>query len=325
MKHQTLFATCAMACAALLPGAAHAIVITPDPLTGPAYSEIEVKKSALTSTTTVDPNGQNVTSNNGSSFGNSRFGASYSTSSYTGALSTNVGFVYESFGANATVFGQTNSVLSSAVYAVTNGSTQTANIYNNIYVFGNQIRNDARDGGEFPNKISLAKYEVQVPGLSASETFYIGPVPLTVTANVKVGAEQTAQGRFWVDGVSGTLNQGTWVAVNATGGFGTSSWGAGVTISNLRLLDASLPLTATARFYDHITSACNQYLYINANYGVSLKELSGEVGLYAKAFFATYTRKIADWPGFSQYFPILKYEGSVWSGTCFPKPPAPVR
>jgi hypothetical protein len=320
MKCKSFITSCVLGCASLLPGAAHATIT--DSLTGP--SDIEVRQSALTATTTVDPNLQNVQSYRNNGFGNSRFGASYTASSYSGALGTNVAFVYQYAAADATVFGTAKNVLSDQVYSVTNGTAQTANIYNNIYALGNQIRNDTRPGGDYVNGVALSSFSQSL--YKASQTFSIGPVPITVSAEIFAGAGQTAKGRFWVDGVSGELSQYGKVWVDAKGGVGVSWAGGGVSVNNLALVNASLPLKSTARFYDYnYNGACSEYIWIDANYGLSLQELSGEVRLWARMVFWSDDYTIAKWPGFRQDFTMLKYSGSAWSGTCFPKPAAPVR
>ena len=321
MKRKPLFAVFAAACAALLPGAANAT--TTDDLTGP--SDIGTTQSALTATTTVDPNAQYVTSSRSNGFGNSRFGASYSLSSFTGSYTTNATLVSQSASADATVFGATKNLLSDGVYAFTNGDAQTANIYNYIYAAGYQVRNDTRSGAEFPNGISLSSFSQNL-WKSGDQTFWIGPVPVTVSAEVFAGAGQDARGHFWVDGVSGQLNQYAKLWANAKGGIGVSWAGGGVSVNNLSLVNAGLPLDANARFFDYYGyGACNQYQWLTANYGLSLQELSGEIRLWAKALFWSDDYQIAKWPGFRQDFTMLSYAGSVWSGTCFPKPAAPIK
>jgi hypothetical protein len=320
MQRKSLVLACVMACGALLPAAAHATIT--DSLTGP--SDIEVRQSALTATTTVDPNAQFVTSYRNNGFGNSRFGASYTATSWAGALGTNVAFVYDYASADATVFGSTQNMLSDAVYAVTNGNTQTANLYDNIYAFGYQVRNDSRAGGEFPNGVALSSFSQNL-WKSGDQTFYIGPIPVTVSAEVFAGAGQTAQGHFWVDGVSGTLSQYAKLWANAKGGVGVSWAGGGVSVNNLSLVNASLPLTATARFNDYNYNGCSEWLSLSANYGLSLQELSGEVRIWGKMLFWSDDYKIASWPGLRQDFNMLNYSGWAWSGTCFPKPAAPIK
>lgn len=321
MKPKLRLAMSAIAFGALLSGAAHATIT--DDLTGP--SDIEVTQSALTATTTVAPDATNVSSYRNNGFGNSRFGASYSISSYTGVHGTDGTVAYSFAGADATAFGTTKNILSDAVYAVTSGTNQTATVYNSIYALGNQVRNDSRSGGQFNGVHFLSTFSQNL-WKSGDQTFWIGPIPVSVSAEIFAGAYQTAQGYFWVDGVSGVLNQYAKLWVNAKGGVGVSWAGGGVSINNLALVTASLPLNATARYFDDYSyGSCNEYIWLDTNFGLALSELSGEVKLWAKMLFWSDDYQIASWPGFRQDLTMASYSGSVWSGTCFPKPAAPVK
>jgi len=328
MKRQSIFAAFAAVAAGSLFSAGAKATIT-DNLTGPNPDDPVV--SALTADPGTDGRGNAnpyVSSNSGRSFGNSRFGAGYNAYSYTGVFTNGSAEGYQSLTATATAFGETKTALNSYLYAVTNGPNQSANVYGYVYALGSLVKSGTHAGGDFNGTTYLTGWNQDLWS-SGSQTFYISIVPVTVGVTVKGSANQNLWGHVWVDGVNAHLNQGAYLSATAFGGIGPSWANAGIKVNNLALMNASLSLNSTAQFQMG-GEPCSANATVGATYGLYLRELSGEIDLYASAnlIFHTFSDdyKIASWPGFSQQYNIIDYAPSTQSYgsvACFDVPAAP--
>jgi hypothetical protein len=315
MKRRISAAALTAATITCLSVTAHATIT--DELTGP--SDIEVRQSALTSTSQGGSSSPSFSSNTSNDVGgNSRFNASYYTASYVGSYWAGQTEAWEYISADATAFGSSQNILSSGAYGWTDGPAQTANVYNYMYAVGNQVRNGSRTGGNFVNTTYLSNFSQQL-WTSGEQTFTILGIPIVAKADVSAGAYQTVQGHVWTDGITGArFNQGARLWVNARAGVGVSGFGGGVAVNNLSLMDASLPLVATARYwrFSPAPGACVQIFNYADNYSVALQELSGEVRLWAEVFWYYDDYKIASWPGFRQDYTIINTGSSQQYGGC---------
>lgn len=328
MKRQSIFAAFAAVAAGSLFSAGAKATIT-DSLTGPSSSDTTV--SALTADPGTDGRGNAnpyVSSNSGKNFGNSRFGAGYNAYSYTGVFTNGSAEGYQSLSATATVFGDTKTALNAYVYGLTNGPNQTANVYAYVYALGNLVKSGTHAGGDFNGAYYLTGWNQDLWN-SGSQTFYISIIPVTVGATVKASANQSVWGHVWVDGVNAHLNQGAYLSATAFGGIGPSWANAGIKVNNLALMNASLTLNSTAQFQMG-GDPCATNATVGGSYGLFLRELSGEIDLYASAnlLFHTFSDdyKIASWPGFTQSYNIIDYAPTTQpygSVACFPVPAAP--
>jgi hypothetical protein len=327
-KAAALMALAAAAAGSLV--APHSKAVITDSLTGPTTSDMSVFQSALTASPATDNRWDNTTpnisSNYGTSFGNSRFGAGINTGSWTGLNTSGYAEGYQSLSATATVFGDTRTALQAYIYALT--ATTNANVYSYIYALGNLVRSGSHTGGDFNGTTFLTNLSQDLWN-SGSQTFYISIIPITVGATVKATAGQSLYGHVWYDGVNAHLFQNGGLTASAFGGIGPSWANAGISVNNLTLANASLSLTSTALFQQG-GSPCAVNAAVGSNMNVYLKELSGEISLYAKAnlLFTTISDsyKIASWPGLTQSWTLFNLPATTKSMAmgCFSVPAAPV-
>jgi len=329
MKKQSVFFAFAAAAVGSLV-APHSKAAITDSLTGPTASDMTTYQSALTASQSTD--GRNtsspyVNSNQGNSFGNSRFGAGYNVGSYTG-VSGGSAEGYASLTATATAFGDTRTAWQSYLYALTSGPSQSANVYAYVYALGNLVASGSHAGADFNGAYYLTSISKDLWS-SGSQTFYISIIPITVGATVKGTAGQSLYGHVWVDGVNAHLNQGATLTASAFGGIGPSWANAGIKVNNLTLVNASLSLNSVAQYVAG-GNPCTTTSNVGEGYQMYLKELGGEIALYASAnlLFTTIsdTYKIASWPGLTQSWTLVNYPATTQNSNvaCFPVPAAPV-
>jgi hypothetical protein len=334
MKRQsTLIAITAATAGSLLSAAAHATIT--DSLTGPASSDgdVTVVQGALTAGPVdgFDAPNPYLSSNSSRGFGNSRFGANVSVSSYTGAPAPGVTEAVNSFSSTATVFGTTQNVLTATTYGITSGPSQSANVYGYVVAAGNLVRNTSRSGGDFNGTYFLNTFSQDLYN-SGTQTFYIGPVPVSVGVTINARASQSVTGHVWVDGIEGYLSQGAAVSATAFGGLGPSWANTGLKVKNLQLLNLNLTLNPKARynsFFPGIPNAtCISTFTLGTKDSLYLQELKGEIDLYAKASLLLIhvddDYQIASWPGFTWSFPLIDFAPRIKNyGVCFTITPAP--
>ena len=192
MKRQSIFAAFAAVAVGSLfsPGAKATIT---DSLTGPSTSDATV--SALTADPGTDGRGNAnpyVSSSSGKSFGNSRFGAGYNAFSYSGVFTNGSAEGYQSLAATATVFGDTKTALNAYVYGITNGPSQSANVYGYVYALGNLVKSGTHTGGDFNGAYYLTGWNqdlwnsgLAIDVMNPANSFRKTESPLTATADPK--------------------------------------------------------------------------------------------------------------------------------------------
>lgn len=328
MKRLTIIAALgAAALSSLLSANANATIT--DSLTGPSSGDVSLIQSALTSTPT-DARGTanpNINSSSGKNWGNSRFGAGYNVSTWTGVMTSGYAEGYQGLTATATAFGESKTALQSYIYGFTNGPAQTANVYAYIYALGNLVRNVSRTGGDFNGTTYLTGLN-QTLWNTGTQTFYIGPVPVSVGASVNANAGQYLWGHVWVDGIKANLGQSAGLTATAFGGIGPSWANAGIKVNNLSLINAGLNLNATAMLTPSnpwAAAPCSVNATVGADLTASLRELSGQLDLYASFLWFSDDYLLASWSGFYQGFRLFSYPATTqaYSVGCFPVPAAP--
>jgi hypothetical protein len=326
MKSHSLLLVCAISASAFISPAAHAMIS--DSLSGPDTSVVQ---SALTAPSQSGEvldieQGPQIWSWSSRSYGNSRFGASYSTQGVTAAWSAGQSLSQNYVSTSVTAFGTTKDVLQATIYAETNGPTQTAHVRGVLYVLGNAVRDTDKGGGDYtvaPTNVNGFSQKLYDTG---TQTFWIGPIPVSVGASISANAWQSVKGHVWVDGIDATLSQGAGLSATAFGGVGPSWANAGIKVKNLSLLSGSIDLTSKGRYamFDVGNGNCGALYNAAHDYGSRLRELDGSIVLYASAFGYSDEYNVFTWQGFSQYFPIYQVAPFTRAlGDCFAVPQAP--
>jgi hypothetical protein len=324
MKLHSLLAAAALLGSAAMASNAHAIIrdsLTPDG---------SVVQSALTAPSTsgeVDDftGSPQIWSWANKSFGNSRFGASYSTQGVTAAWSAGKSLSQNFMRASVTAFGDTKDVLVLNIFGETDGNTQLAHVRAITMALGNTVRDVDRGGGDFNSTTNLTTFSQQLYN-SGTQTFYIGPIPVSVGASINLGEAQSVKGHVWVDGIDASLRHSFALTATAFGGIGPWWANAGIKVKNLSLLSGSLALTSQGRyqFFCGGGGGCGAQYTIGHDYGLTFRELDGRVVLYASAFGFSDEYEIANWTGFTQTIPIFQVAPFSRSlGGLFNVPPAP--
>ena len=326
-RKSALLALAAAAAGSLV--APHSQAMITDSLTGPTASDMATFQSALTTVPGTDGRtnaNPYVTSSYNTGFGNSRFGAGINTYSYTGLTTGGSAEGYQYFSAQATVFGETKTAFQSYLYGLT--SPTSANVYAYVYALGNLVRSGSHSGGDFNGSTLLTSVSQDLWN-SGSQTFYISIIPITVGASVKGTASQSVWGHVWVDGLNNAhLSQGAGLSATAFGGIGPSWANAGIKVNNLTLVNASLSLGSNA-YYRFAGEPCAATATVGETYSAYLKELSGEIQLYAQANLlftkVSDSYQIAKWPGLTQSWNIDNFPPQTKSiaASCFAVPAAP--
>jgi hypothetical protein len=327
MKIKTSSLAIGAAIAGILSATAAQAATKTDGLTGPSSGDVTMVQSALTSTPTDGRASTSpyVSSNTSDWYGNSRFGAGYSAYSQTSASPGGDSFAYNSLSVTARALNDTKTPLQAYVYASTNLSSLTSNVYAYVYSMGNLVRNGSRGGAQFNGTTNLTSFNSdfwKTPNIG----FDVFGVNVSVNARVYGGASQSIFGRVWNDGINATLSQGGHIKAEVTGG-ASVGWGlasGGVSVKDLSLTSLSFPLAATATWwgFSPAPGACVSMANVGETYGASLQWLSGRVVLWGKAFWgaASNEYEIANWPGIQKNFGLANFpvQTKQVGNTCFP-------
>lgn len=328
---QQILAAGVAAIGLLSAGAAHATKT--DSLTGPDSGDVTMVQSALTSTPTDSRSSTTspyVMSNTSDSYGNQRFGAGYSAFSETYASPGGYSLAYNSASVTATANYDRKTPLQVTVYAATNQSTSSANVYAYVYSMGNLVRNGSRGGAQFNGATYLTSLSTDFwksPGVSYNVFSF---VDVTASARVYGTANQSVYGTVWNDGIDATLSQGGDIRAEVTGGLSVLAGGVsgGVSVKDLKLTSVSLPLTATAKWWGYTYSPgnCVSWVNLGERYSLSLQWLSGRVVLWGKIGYSFISTsgdyEIANWPGITQARDIANFPAQ-WQqidNSCLPDP-----
>jgi hypothetical protein len=325
MKHQASFVVfAAAAIAASVASSAHAA----DDLVSKGRNDRVVDEngnvmvqSALT--TVGDAQSPYVAFSENNGFGNSRFGAGYTISSYSGTWAPGVAYASSNTSVYGTAFNNTKTLFEQGISAYTDAAAQSASISDYVYALGFKVAGGTYSGGDYNGTYYLANYSKQL--YSASETFWVGPVPVNVSATINASAGHSIYGHFWVDGIQGNMSPYARAWVTASAGVGVSGAGAGIRVSDLSLINVGLPHAAKARYTDNWASgACQGDFNLGSNLGLSLATLKGTLQLYATLIWTT-TRTIASWNGLSKFYPLVNYSATFpsYNPSCISVPAAP--
>jgi len=308
--------------------AAHAAMKT-DSLTGPNSGDVTMVQSALTTTPTDGRANASpyVSSNTSDWYGNTRFGAGYSAYSQTSASPGGGSFAYNSVSVTARALNDTKTPLQSYVYASTNWSSLTSNVYAYIYSMGNLVRNTSRGGAQFNGMTYLNSLSTDF-WRSPNVGFDVYGVSVSANARVYGTASQHLFGKVWNDGINATLSQGG--AVKAEVSASASVLGGlasgGVSLKDLSLGSVSIPLTATSTWWGFTPApgSCVSMVNLGERYSVGLQWLSGRVVLWGKLFWgaASNEYEIANWPGIVKTHDLANFpvQSRQVGNTCFPNP-----
>jgi hypothetical protein len=147
-----------------------------------------------------------------------------------------------------------------------------------------------------------------------SETFMVGPVPLTVEGSIDgtVGLEHIAAapaGDFSVD-----LQLTPFAGLDADVALGVGIRGvlaAGVS-GHLNLIDVEVPTSASIDQAIHIPTGRTLDWALESD--VEVTTLSGSISLWAEVLWARYSRRIANWTGDHDVFGLFSDDGRVCLG-----------
>jgi hypothetical protein len=259
----------------------------------------------------------------------------YATSGRNSSYATNTlnasaeswGYIFGNEFRAVDVYGQANTYWSPSGPAYSSSSVNYQ-----VYLFGAKVKDCGsqcyNNGGYFSHEFTLWSDSKDV-GPQYSQTFFVGPVPVSV----KIGAAATLyvklKGTVWQNRIDATLRPGVSFGAKAYAAIGTKycwsiDWfpdpcvGAQVGVEgSLSLIDFSLPATislsqTTLAGVPIVNGQCTGQLNIGASAGLQLQSLSGYYGLFAQACLGVCTPR---WtysfgsfgPSYSNYWPI-------WSG-----------
>jgi hypothetical protein len=170
---------------------------------------------------------------------------------------------------------------------------------------GGYVRNDltnnlaitAQGSSVYAGSLGLSQsVSISKTFLKYSQQFMVGPVPITISADM-TGTVGVASTLALSSQAVATTTPSLDVGVHASGGVGTSMLSAGVE-SSLQLLNASMPVGLT------YTPSGRGY---NVSSKLSMSAMQGSLGLYAEAkvnlgFFKIkkkFSKKLAGWDGVS--------------------------
>lgn len=307
---------------------AHAALKT-DSLTGPNSGDTTMIRSALTSSPVDGRNSASpyVTSSHSDWYGNSRFGAGYNVYSQTSASPGGGSFAYNYVGVTARALNDTKTPLESYVYASTNWSSLSSNVYAYVYSMGNLVRNGSRGGAQFNGITYLTSMSTDF-WRSPNVAFDVWGVSVSANARVYGSASQHLFGKVWNDGINATLSQGG--AIKAEVSASASVLGGlasgGVNVKDLTLTSISFPLAATSQWwgFSPAPGACVSMVNLGERYSVGLQWLSGRVVLWGKVLWGAGggEYEIANWPGITQNFDLANFpvQTRQVGNTCFQSP-----
>lgn len=238
-------------------------------------------------------------------FGNERFGAGYQARLSGTAKRQNL-LANTRFEGYANTWGKvfTKSFGVATVTAVANTlnepGKQWAGIWYSVYVFGRKVKEDTAGGGAYNREKNLFD-QTQPVSPEVKTTFTVGPVPVTVSAQIFAREYLSMRGTFWVDGFDGSLKPGASVYVTAKAGVGVTHAQVGVR-GNLTLLDASLPIAAKLKWGFGIPAngQCTATLSGSCSAKLTLRELNGTLDVFYELGFLKNGRRIAQWNAFQQ-------------------------
>jgi hypothetical protein len=135
----------------------------------------------------------------------------------------------------------------------------------------------------------------------AEDEFALGPIPITVTADVTGTIGVDASLVPGSSGVDVTLTPHADLTASASAGVGVSGASAGVR-GELTLIDLRTPIELSLSFTDkkYTTSA-----------DLNISTLDGSIDLYAELLFAEWDTNIASWDGYSHSVNLFKQSGSM--------------
>jgi hypothetical protein len=248
------------------------------------------------------------------SYGNSRFGASLDISSSVEAFGiAGIDGISASvdLSATATLFGRDETVahIGGRVARSASGATvYGATLTREVEIMGSAVTLSAASAN------STASDDWTRNFFHKSETFMVGPVPLTVEGSVDgtVGISHTSSapsGDFSVD-----LTMTPFAGLDADVALGVGVRGvlaAGVS-GHLNVLDVEVPTSASIDQALRIDSGRTLDWALESD--VDVTTMSGSISLWAELLWARYSRRIANWSGDHDTFGLFFDDGRVCLG-----------
>lgn len=232
----------------------------------------------------------------GDDFGNNTWGAGYEVGASISARSANLagtdGDLLEADGyakATATVFGKKKTIayvvgeLSSEYGEAIGGSV-------NVYVLGSNIYNHGVSHTLAFDKSWSRTF------FSASQTYMVGPVPISVSASVSGELGFQLTGGLTTHGIQAEFEPFAGADVAASAGVGISGVASAGVTGELELVRISLPMTAELDVSQVVLS---RRLTWGLSVDLVFEALAGKLKVYAELLWARYEKTIASWSGTS--------------------------
>lgn len=201
---------------------------------------------------------------------------------------------------------------------INNPNSKWAGIWYSIYIFGNKVKEETVGGGVYNATKNI--YEVKNRRVTPEwkQTFWVGPVPVTVGAYGSMNAFIALKGKFWIDELDGTIEPSgsLWATTYAKAGI--DGVVAGGVKGQLSLLEAAVPMNAkiTWMFGVNDGGQCEAAVTGSAKASAILKELSGRLAVCGEVFpFGERCKGIGGYDGFRQT--INLFDVSTTKGLAF--------
>ncbi len=250
-------------------------------------------------------------------YGNDRFGAEISVSSAVSAGHIDIAAAdYLSSSAeleaSATLFGRTRTVALARGEAVRsasgeNGSTGAFNL--TVQVMGVDVAVPSYGAN------SSATNDWNRTFFSKSETFMLGPIPLTVEGSIdgSIGITHDADAPAASFALETTVEPFCELDADVALGVGISGVVAAGVSGHLNVLDVSVPTTAAIE--QAIYTAQGRTIDWSLESDVDVTTLSGSISLWVELLWERYSRRIANWSGNHDVFGLFYDDGRACLGT----------
>jgi hypothetical protein len=250
-------------------------------------------------------------------YGNDRFGAEIEVSSSVAAGHINIAAAdYLSSSAEleatATLFGRTRTVALARGEAVRsaageNGSTGAFTL--TVQVMGSDIAVPSYGANSSDTNAWNRTF------FSKSETFMLGPIPLTVEGSVDgtIGVTHDADAPVSSFSLDTTVEPFCELDADVALGVGITGVVAAGVSGHLNVLDVSVPTTASIE--QAIYTAQGRTLDWSLDSDVDVTTLSGSISLWVELLWERYSRRIANWSGNHNVFGLFYDDGRACLGT----------
>jgi hypothetical protein len=251
------------------------------------------------------------------SYGNDRFGAEITVSSAVSAGHIAIAAAdYLSSSAEleatATLFGRTRTVAlarGEAVRSATGEVGSTGAFDLTVEVMGTEISTPSYGAN------SAATNDWNRVFFSKSETFMLGPIPLTVEGTVDgtIGVTHDADASTLAFALDTTVEPFCELDADVALGVGITGVVAAGVSGHLNVLDVSVPTNASIEQAIYTTQG--RTLDWSLESDVDVTTLSGSISLWVELLWERYSRRIANWSGDHDSFGLFADDGRSCLGT----------